>query len=128
MDVSNIKVLVVDDEIVVCSNVAAFLEDEGFTVFSANSGEEAFDFIMKQKIDVAIIDIRLPGMDGNMLIVKAHEIRPELKFLIHTGSTDYFVSESLNEIGVHNEMIFRKPLVDLSVLTKGILSLLEGKI
>jgi CheY-like chemotaxis protein len=76
MNVSNIKVLVVDDESVVCSNVAAFLEDEGFTVFSAASGEEALDLILKQKMDVAIIDIRLPGMDGNMLIVKAHEIQP----------------------------------------------------
>ena len=90
MDISNIKVFVVDDEIVVCSNVAAFLEDEGFTVFSATSGEEALDFLLKQKIDVAIIDIRLPGIDGDMLIFKAHEIQPVLKFLIHTGSTNYF--------------------------------------
>jgi CheY-like chemotaxis protein len=127
MDISNIKVFVVDDESVVCSNIAAFLEDEGFTVFSANSGEEALDLLLKQKFDVAVIDIRLPGIDGNMLILKAHEIQPGLKFLIHTGSTNYFVSKSLEEIGVKNEQIFRKPLVDMSVLTKGILNLFEGK-
>ena len=78
MDISNIKVLVVDDEIAVCSNVAAFLEDEGFMVFSAVSGEEALDILLKQKIDVAIIDMRLPGIDGDMLIVKAHELQPLL--------------------------------------------------
>lgn len=127
MDISNIKVLVVDDENTVCSNVAAFLEDEGFTVFSAASGEEALDLILKQKIDAAIVDMRLPGIDGDTLILKAHEIQPALKFLIHTGSTDYSVSKSLEEIGVKNEYIFRKPLVDISVLTKGILNLLEGK-
>ena len=127
MDISNIKVLVVDDESTVCSNVAAFLEDEGFTVFSAASGEEALDLVIKQKIDVAIIDMRLPGIDGDMLMLKAHEIQPVLKFLIHTGSTNYSVSRSLEEIGVKNEQIFRKPLVDISVLTKGIFKLLEGK-
>ena len=127
MDVSDIKILVVDDEVAVCSNVAAFLEDEGFTVFSAASGEEALDLLLKQKIDVAIIDMRLPGIDGDTLMLKAHEIQPVLKFLIHTGSTNYFVSKSLEEIGVKNEQIFRKPLVDMSVLTKGILKLLEGK-
>lgn len=127
MDISNIKVLVVDDEITVCSNVAAFLEDEGFTVFSAASGEEALDLILKQKIDVAIVDMRLPGIDGDTLMLKAHEIQPVLKFLIHTGSTNYSVSKSLEEIGVKNEHIFQKPLVDISVLTKGILNLLEGK-
>jgi CheY-like chemotaxis protein len=127
MDISNIKVLVVDDEIAVCSNVAAFLEDEGFRVFSAVSGEEALDILLKQKIDVAIIDMRLPGIDGDMLIVKAHELQPLLKFLIHTGSINYSISSSLQEIGIRTEQVFRKPLMDMGVLTKGILKLLEGK-
>jgi DNA-binding NtrC family response regulator len=127
MDISNIKVFVVDDESVVCSNIAAFLEDEGFTVFSATSGEEALDLLLKQKIDVAIIDIRLPGIDGNMLILKAHEIQPGLKFLIHTGSTNFSVSRSLEAIGVKKKHVFRKPLLDMSVLTRSILKLLEGK-
>ncbi|MGB5217203.1 MAG: response regulator [Smithella sp.] len=127
MDISNIKVLVVDDEMAVCSNVAAFLEDEGFTVFSALSGEEALDFLLKQKIDVAIVDMRLPGIDGDTLILKAHEVQPVLKFLIHTGSTNYSLPGSLEEIGVKKTQIFRKPLLDMSVLTKSILKLLEGK-
>ena len=127
MDISNIKVLVVDDEIAVCSNVAAFLEDEGFMVFSAVSGEEALDILLKQKIDVAIIDMRLPGIDGDMLIVQAHELQPLLKFLIHTGSINYSISSSLEEIGIRTEQVFRKPLMDMGVLTKGILKLLEGK-
>jgi DNA-binding NtrC family response regulator len=127
VDISKIKVFIVDDESVVCSNVAAFLEDEGFTVFSAFTGEEALDFLLKQKIDVAIVDMRLPGIDGDTLILKAHEVQPALKFLIHTGSTNYFVSKSLEEIGVKNEQIFRKPLVDMSVFTKGIFELLEGR-
>lgn len=127
MDVSDIKVLVVDDEVAVCSNVAAFLEDEGFTVFSAASGEEALDLLLEQNIDVAIIDMRLPGIDGDTLILKAHEIQPVLKFLIHTGSTNYSVSSAMEEIGVKNEQIYRKPLLDMNVFTKGILKLLVGK-
>ena len=127
MDISKIKVFVVDDESVVCSNVAALLEDEGFTIFSAASGEEALDLILKQEIDVDIIDMRLPGINGDTLILKTHEIQPVLKFLIHTGSTNYSVSRSLEEIGVKKDQVFRKPLLDMSVLTKGILKLLEGK-
>ena len=127
MDISKIKVFVVDNESVVCSNIAAFLEDEGFTIFSAASGEEALDLILKQEIDVDIIDMRLPGINGDTFILKAHEIQPVLKFLIHTGSTNYSVSRSLEEIGVKKDQVFRKPLLDMSVLTKGILKLLEGK-
>jgi DNA-binding NtrC family response regulator len=127
MDISNIKVLVVDDEITVCSNVAAFLEDEGFTVFSAFSGEEALDFLLKQKIDVAIVDMRLPGIDGDTLILKAYEVQPVLKFLIYTGSTNYSLPGSLEGIGVKKAQVFRKPLSDMNILTQGILTLLEGK-
>ena len=126
MDISNIKVFVVDDESVVCSNIAAFLEDEGFTVFSATSGEEALDLLLKEKFDVAIIDIRLPD-NGNMLIFKAHEIQPGLKFLIHTGSTNFSVSKSLEAIGVKKKHVFRKPLLDMSVLTRGIFKFPKGK-
>jgi CheY-like chemotaxis protein len=128
MDVSNIKVLVVDDEFAVCSNVAAFMEDEGFTVFSAASGEEALDLLLKQEIDVAIIDMRLPGIDGDTLILKAHQIQPLLKFLIHTGSINYSISRAIEEAGVKKQQIYRKPLSDLNVLSQGIIDLLEGKI
>jgi hypothetical protein len=71
--------------------------------------------------------MRLPGINGDTLILKAHEIQPVLKFLIHTGSTNYSVSRSLEEIGVKKDQVFRKPLLDMSVLTKGILKLPEGK-
>jgi len=127
MELSNIKVFIVDDESVVCSNVAAFMEDEGFSVFSATSGEEALRLISQQEFDAAIVDMRLPGIDGETLIMKAHEAQPKLKFLIHTGSTNYTVSRSLEEIGVTDDHVFRKPLVDMSVLSQGVLKLLEGK-
>ena len=58
---SPIHVLVVDDEDVVCSNVIAFLEDEGYDVDSAHSGEQALDIIATKAFDVGIMDMRAPG-------------------------------------------------------------------
>jgi DNA-binding NtrC family response regulator len=128
MDLSNIRVVVVDDERVVCSNVSAFMEDEGFSVSSATSGEEALNLISRQKFDIAIVDMRLPGIDGETVILRAHDIQPLLKFLIHTGSTNYSVSRSLEEIGITDKQVFRKPIADMSVLSKGVINLLKGKL
>jgi len=120
MDASEIKILVVDDEDVVNANLEAFLEDEGFTVFTAGSGEAALRLMDRQRLDVGIIDMRLPGMDGNTLILKAHQKQPLMKFLIHTGSTNYALPPALLDMGLTKEQVFRKPLSDLSVLTRTI--------
>jgi two-component system, OmpR family, response regulator len=85
MSASNIKILVVDDESVVSVNLSAYLEDEGFIVYSAASGEEALDLIRDHDIDIGIIDMRLPGIDGNTLIIKAHDMHPVMKFLNSHG-------------------------------------------
>ena len=123
----NIKILVVDDENIVSVNLTAYLEDEGFIVFSAASGEEALDLIKEHEIDIGIIDMRLPGIDGNTLIMKAHDMYPVMKFLIHTGSTNYGLPKSLIDIGLTHEQVLRKPLGDMSVLTRSIKKLLSGE-
>jgi len=121
-----IHVLVVDDEDVVCSNVIAFLEDEGFDVVSANSGEKALEIIASKKFDVGIMDMRLPGIDGNTLILKSHELQPDMKFLIHTGSTNYNLPRALTDIGLSENNIFQKPLIDMGVLVDAIQKLVKG--
>ena len=125
MKAEDIRVLVVDDEHVVCSNVIAFLEDEGFTVFSAPSGEEALRLLDTLEVHVGIIDMRLPGIDGNTFIIKAHEMKPIMKFLIHTGSTNYSLPASLVDLGISPRQVFRKPLVDMRLLASAIQQLVR---
>ncbi|MBS3759088.1 MAG: response regulator [Desulfobacterales bacterium] len=118
METSDIHILVVDDEAVVNINLSGYLEDEGFTVFSAASAEEALELIDQQRIDVGIIDMRLPGMDGNALILKAYHKQRAMKFLIHTGSTNYSLPQSLIELGLGEAQVLRKPVSDLSILPR----------
>jgi len=107
---SPIKILVVDDEEIVRITLVAYLEDEGFSVISANSGEEALERLADQKADIGIIDMRLPGIDGNTLISKLNRIMPDMKFIIHTGSMGYSLPESLVRLGISNELVFKKPI------------------
>lgn len=57
------KILVVDDSPLVLRNIKALL-DESYTVFVANSGEQALKFIPKRKPDLILLDYEMPGMDG----------------------------------------------------------------
>ncbi|MEW5721534.1 MAG: response regulator [Thermodesulfobacteriota bacterium] len=120
MTEGKIKVLVVDDDEFVRLNLLAYLEDEGFSVFSATSGEEALGLLDHQEVDVAAVDMRLPGMDGNTFILKAHQARPGTRFVVYTGSINYNLPESLKAVGVRTEHVFLKPVEDMEILRRAI--------
>lgn len=125
---STVRVLVVDDDETVLLNLAAYFEDEGFEVLAARSGEEALEFLAGGPVQVGVIDIRLPGIDGNDLIVKAHRLQPGMKFLVHTGSSTYALPGPLLGLGITRAQVFQKPVSDMGVLVAAIRSLIrEGK-
>lgn len=120
MNAPALRVLVVDDEDMVRSSLRLFLEDEGFDVRVAPSAEDALVLLREEPVDVAIVDIRLPGRDGNTLILEAHQIRPALRYLIHTGSTNYVVPPEAEQLGVRKEHVFLKPLHDMTPIARAI--------
>lgn len=113
-------VMIVDDEDMVRLNLDAFLEDAGFNIVSVGSGTEANEILEKTNIDVGIIDMRLPDMDGQTLILQANKINPKMQYIIHTGSIDYVLPEELSKIGIVEEQIYHKPISDMDALIKKI--------
>lgn len=125
MPVLSRYILVVDDESSVRLSLARYLEDREWRVISAASAEEALSTLTSCTIDVAIVDIRLPGLDGNGFIMEAKKIQPPLKFLIYTGSSSYELPASLKELDIKREDIFRKPLQDLDIIVKALCRLVN---
>ncbi|MDH4222665.1 MAG: sigma-54 dependent transcriptional regulator [candidate division Zixibacteria bacterium] len=79
------KILVVDDELVVCKSVQRILLPEGFEVESALSGQEALEKLSQESFDMVITDLKMPGMDGMELLAKIREKDPEMIVIIITG-------------------------------------------
>jgi two-component system, OmpR family, response regulator len=114
-------VLIVDDEAPICDNLAAYLEDDDLRVQVAHSGEEALRLVEAGlEVQVCIMDLRLPGMDGNQAALALHRIAPGIRFLIHTGSTDFTPSPALAGIGVTTAHLFSKPVADMSQLVRAV--------
>ena len=120
-----IHVLVVDDEPSICHSLSEFLDDFGFQVSSAENAEKAIELLEKHPYDAAVIDLRLPGMSGETLMLLAYKKQPQLKFVIHTGSAGYLISNELKAIGISQENVFFKPQPDLTRIANAILSLLK---
>ena len=117
-DYSTTHVLVIDDEPAICASLSAFLEDYGFQASTAESAEEALDLMKSNPYDICIVDLRLPGMSGEDLILKAKERYPNQKHIIYTGSISYNLSDKLKALGMRPEHVFLKPIRVLSLLVK----------
>ncbi|HLK66103.1 MAG TPA: sigma-54 dependent transcriptional regulator [Bryobacteraceae bacterium] len=79
------RILIVDDELVVRDSLGKWFTSEGYTAKPACSGREALEFIQHAEFDLALIDIKMPGMDGMELQMRLREADPDLTIIFMTG-------------------------------------------
>lgn len=115
---SEIRVIIIDDEKMITKMLKGFLEDHGFVVETAESASEGLAILSRDAFDAAIVDLRLPDMDGNMVVARAIELQQAIKCFIHTGSIDYAPSEDLVALGIDVDSIIHKPVLDMEVICR----------
>ncbi|MFH1061606.1 MAG: response regulator [Candidatus Omnitrophota bacterium] len=94
MQKKKFSILVVDDEQVVRENVSRILCDEGFKVFVAEDGKSAIEIAGKESFDAALLDIKLPDMNGVEVFEKIKLLNPDVKAVIMTA---YEIKELVNQ-------------------------------
>lgn len=68
-------ILVVDDEVDTCRNLSDILTDLGYAVDVAHDGPSALELVRRNAYDVALLDLRMPGMDGLELFHRIRQLR-----------------------------------------------------
>ena len=79
------RILVVDDELVVRDSLGKWFTSEGYTAKPVGGAREALETIQQAEFDIALIDIKMPGMDGMELQARLHEADPDMTVIIMTG-------------------------------------------
>jgi DNA-binding NtrC family response regulator len=79
------RILIVDDELVVRDSLDRWFTSEGYTAYPAASAREALETIAKREFDIALLDIKMPGMDGMELQARLEDADPDLTIIIMTG-------------------------------------------
>lgn len=90
------SILIVDDEEDIIRSLKRFFARYNYRLHSATDGASALDILRTTKIDLLILDLKMPGMDGITVLKKARELLPQLKTIIQTGFGG--VSEAVDAI------------------------------
>ncbi|MBC8232089.1 sigma-54-dependent Fis family transcriptional regulator [bacterium] len=80
-----LNIILADDEDIVLRTIGDYLRDSGHYVDEARDGLAALELIESREYELALLDVKMPGMDGMSLLAKAGEICPEMSVVIITG-------------------------------------------
>jgi UDP-3-O-acyl N-acetylglucosamine deacetylase len=102
------KVLIVDDEERVVQSVKGVLEDEGFRVAAAKSGEEAIEAFQRENPDVTLLDIWMPGMDGIEVLKRFKGMIPDCQVIMISGHATISTAMAAVKLGAFD--FIEKPI------------------
>ncbi len=116
------KIMVVDDEDAIRLLYSEELSEEGHEVSSYPDGESALEAFKKEKPDLVVLDITMPGMSGLEVVGKMKEMAPDTPVIISTAYTHHKQSFYT---WIADAYIVKSP--DLSELKKTVKELLDKK-
>ncbi|MBN2005528.1 MAG: response regulator [Anaerolineae bacterium] len=109
------RILIVDDEHLTGIALADYLQEEGFIPTVVENAQAAIEAQKEQPFNVCIVDIRMPGMDGVEATLALHKIAPMSHFIICTGSPEFTVPSVLKQIGLTQQAVVTKPILDMEI-------------
>jgi DNA-binding NtrC family response regulator len=102
------RILIVDDEQDTCANLSDILSDLGYHVDTANDGFAALELVKKNDYDIALLDLRMPGMDGVELYRRIREVSAGTVAIVVTAYASSDTAKSARSAGAWQ--ILSKPV------------------
>ena len=120
---SQLKILVIDDEIYIRSSFEDFLEDREYHVVSAENGREGLALISSERPDLVLLDLMMPEMGGLDVLKQGREIIPDLPFIVISGANR--IGDVITALRYGAWDYLEKPVHDLSILEHAVNKALE---
>lgn len=102
------RILIVDDDESIRKTLATILEEKGYVVETAKSGKEAIEKSKAKFFNLALIDIRLPDMEGTKLLSAMKETTPRMIKVIVTGYPS--LQNAVEAVNMGGDAYILKPL------------------
>jgi DNA-binding response OmpR family regulator len=103
-----IKVLIVDDEVEVVEFLTNFLKRRVSHVSTATNAKEALEIFARERPELVLLDVRMPGEDGFVVLEKMKEVNKDIKVIMVTARDDKASIAKAKKMGADNYLT--KPL------------------
>ena len=100
-----IDVLLVDDETDFLAALTKRLTARKFNVLCADNGHKALDLLAQEKVDVVVLDVKMPGMDGIETITRIKKVSPLVEVIMLTGHASLETSIEGMALGAFDYML-----------------------
>lgn len=107
--------MVVDDEESVRTLLRRALERAGYHVLTAASGQDALDLMSQGRVEVMLLDVKMPGLSGLDVLLRVHAEHPETAIIMVTGVADVNTGVEAMKMGAHDYVIKPFDLNDILV-------------
>ena len=114
---SSFQVLIVDDELNICNALQRILRQEGYLVKAVLDGNTALDVISKNRTDVVLLDMMMPGVNGREICCMARHIAADIRVIYFTAFAGSSFT-SLREIEGEADGFIRKPASAKKILAE----------
>lgn len=94
-----LKLLTVDDEIDICEYIKDLFSQRGYAVFTASNGADAISLVKKEKPDIVLLDILMPGMDGLEALRQIKDFDPAIKVIMVSVADDPDTKSKAAQLG-----------------------------
>ena len=111
----SMRILVADDDESLRGVLAMVLEDDGYLVVTAASGEEALEFYLAEPFPLVVTDIRMGGMSGIELLQKLKEISTETEVIVITSYASVDTALTALRLGAYDYLV--KPFEELELIS-----------
>jgi CheY-like chemotaxis protein len=118
-------ILLVDDQPELLTVNSKLLTSVGYRVDAVPSGQEAVDFVKQQDVDLIVLDMVMPGMDGEETLRQILACKPDQKVVILSAFAETEKVEAVKALGVYGYL--QKPFV-LKTMLQVLRDALDGKI
>ncbi len=105
----DMRILVIEDEPAVVRTLERGLSAHGYTILSSDNGEDGVMLVASEPIDLVLLDIALPGLDGHQTLLRLRSLRQDLPILMLTARDDLGNKVSALETGADDYLT--KPFV-----------------
>ena len=102
------KILVIDDDQDTCDFLQDFFQQRKCQVLTANSGEKGLSVLKKEKPDIVLLDIKMPGMNGLDVLKEIKAFDQKIKVIVVTVAAESDVRQKAKELGADD--FIKKPL------------------